>query len=134
MAYSFKGGARSWRAYASVLFGAVVFRRVSHGACFRKPASSPAGLLRRTHVRAHGSAPWPVLPHELDRKRRTDRIVKLQRVEHSTNTSKIYSSGGAVLAICAARNSTFTPQTLNCRGLAGRVDARCDDAPVAFAD
>src|SRR5215472_13909128 len=89
MAYSSKGGARSWCAHAGILFRAVVLRWVSYGSCCRKPASSPAGLLRRTHLRAHRSAPWPVLPHQLDRKRRTHRVVNLQRVKQSTSTSRI---------------------------------------------
>ena len=46
----------------------------------RQPASSPARLLWRPHVRASRPAPWPVLSHQLDRPRRLNLVIDLQRL------------------------------------------------------
>ena len=51
-----------------------------HRAAPRQPPAGPARLLRRAHLRARRQAARPVLPHQLDRPRRTRLLVNLQRL------------------------------------------------------
>jgi hypothetical protein len=71
---------RDRRADAGVLDRAGVLRRLPHGAAAGEPAAGAARLLRRAHLRARRQAARRVLPHQLDRTRRTRLVDHLQRL------------------------------------------------------
>ena len=64
-------------------FGSGLFRRLSQRATPRQPPPSPARLFRSAHLRAGRPASWSVLPHQLDRPRRLNLVVDLQRLRHA---------------------------------------------------
>ena len=57
-----------------------LLRRLPHRAPAGEPAAGPARLLRRPHLRARRQAARRVLPHQLDRPRRDDVGLHLQRL------------------------------------------------------
>ena len=67
------------------VLGPRLLRRLPQRTAPRQPAAGPARLLRGPHLRTGRPAPRPVLPHQLDRTRRLDVIVDLQRLRHGEN-------------------------------------------------